>query len=89
MTYGEAVMFQKSTMRMQNGQWVSDPLPEHIRLSEADAFEYYGRKLDDYWISQIKEHSPKLIKKFGEEIALELLKGRIGNEIPLFRCKGF
>ena len=51
MTYGEAVMFQKSTMRMQNGQWVSDPLPEHIRLSEADAFEYYGEKLDDYWAS--------------------------------------
>lgn len=51
MTYGEAVMFQKSTMRMQNGQWVGDPLPEHIRLSEADAFEYYGEKLDEYWAS--------------------------------------
>ena len=51
MTYGEAVMFQKSTMRMQNGQWVSDPLPEHIRLSEADAIEYYGEKLDEYWAS--------------------------------------
>lgn len=34
MTYGEAVMFQKSTMRMQNGVWVSDPLPAHVRLSE-------------------------------------------------------
>lgn len=51
MTYGEAVMFQKSTMRLQNGRWVSGPLPEHIRLSEADAFEYYGEKLDEYWVS--------------------------------------
>ena len=41
MTYGEAVMFQKSTMRMQNGVWVSDPLPAHVRLSEKEAFESY------------------------------------------------
>nr|DAJ63976.1 MAG TPA: hypothetical protein [Caudoviricetes sp.] len=51
MTYGEAVMFQKSTMRMQNGVWVSDPLPAHVRLSEQEALEYYGRKLDKYWAS--------------------------------------
>ena len=51
MTYGEAVMFQKSTMRMQNGRWVSDPLPEHVKRSEAEAFEYYGEKLDKYWAS--------------------------------------
>ena len=49
MTYGEAVMFQKSTMRMQNGVWVSDPLPAHVRLSEKEAFEYYGEKLNKYW----------------------------------------
>lgn len=51
MTYGEAVMFQKSTMRMQNGVWVSDPLPAHVRLSEQEALEYYGRKLDECWAS--------------------------------------
>ena len=51
MTYGEAVMFQKATMRMQNGRWVSDPLPAHVRLSEQEALEYYGRKLDEYWAS--------------------------------------
>lgn len=51
MTYGEAVMAQKSSMRMQNGRWVSDPLPEHVKLSEKEAFEYYGRKLDEYWAS--------------------------------------
>ena len=36
---------------MQNGQWVSDPLPEHVKLSEQEALEYYGRKLDKYWAS--------------------------------------
>ena len=51
MTYGEAVMFQKSTMRMQNGVWVSDPLPAHVKLNKQEAFEYYGRKLDKYWAS--------------------------------------
>lgn len=51
MTYGEAVSIQKGTMRMQNGVWVSDPLPAHVRLSEKEAFEYYGRKLDEYWAS--------------------------------------
>lgn len=67
MTYGEAGMWQKATMRMQNGRGVSDPLPAHVRLSEKEAFEYYGRKLDDYWISQIKEHSPKLIKNLAKK----------------------
>ena len=51
MTYGEAVIYQKSTMRMQGGSWVSDPLPEHVRLSEAEAFEYYSDKLNEYWDS--------------------------------------
>lgn len=51
MTYGEAVMIQKSTMRMQNGVWVSDPLPAHVRLNKQEALEYYGRKLDEYWVS--------------------------------------
>ena len=51
MTYGEAVSIQKGTMRMQNGIWVSDPLPAHVRLSEKEAFEYYGRKFDEYWAS--------------------------------------
>ena len=74
MTYGEAVMFQKSTMRMQNGVWVSDPLPAHVRLSEKEAFEYYGRKLDKYWVSQIV---PSVIKRLGEERALAALKGRL------------
>lgn len=74
MTYGEAVMFQKSTMRMQNGQWVSDPLPEHVRLNEKEALEYYGRKLDEYWVSQI---APSVIKRLGEERALAALKGRL------------
>ena len=74
MTYGEAVIYQKSTMRMQNGQWVSDPLPEHVKLREADAFEYYGRKLDKYWASQIV---PSVIKRLGEERALAALKGRL------------
>ena len=36
---------------MQNGVWVSDPLPAHVRLSEQEALEYYGRKLDKYWAS--------------------------------------
>ncbi|WP_314070022.1 hypothetical protein [Campylobacter showae] len=74
MTYGEAVMFQKSTMRMQNGVWVSDPLPAHIKLSEKEALEYYGRKLDKYWASQIV---PSVIKRLGEERALAALKGRL------------
>ena len=43
MTYGEAVMFQKSTMRMQNGVWVSDPLPAHVRLSEKEALRVLGK----------------------------------------------
>ena len=60
MTYGEAVMFQKSTMRMQNGQWVSDPLPEYVKLSETEAFEYYGEKLNEYWDSlPPSEHAQK------------------------------
>lgn len=74
MTYGEAVMFQKSTMRMQNGVWVSDPLPAHVKLSEQEALEYYGRKLDKYWVSQIV---PSVIKRLGEERALAALKGRL------------
>ena len=74
MTYGEAVMFQKSTMRMQNGVWVSDPLPAHIKLSEKEALQYYGRKLDKYWASQIV---PSVIKRLGEERALAALKGRL------------
>lgn len=74
MTYGEAVMFQKSTMRMQNGVWVSDPMPAHVRLNEKEAFEYYGRKLDKYWASQIV---PSVIKRLGEERALAALKGRL------------
>lgn len=74
MTYGEAVMFQKSTMRMQNGVWVSDPLPAHVRLSEQEALEYYGRKLDEYWTSQIV---PSVIKRLGEKRALAALKGRL------------
>lgn len=74
MTYGEAVMAQKATMRMQNGVWVSDPLPAHVRLSEQEALEYYGRKLDKYWVSQIV---PSVIKRLGEERALEALKGRL------------
>ena len=59
---------------MQNGRWVSDPLPEHVKLSEAEAFEYYGRKLDKYWASQIV---PSVIKRLGEERALATLKGRL------------
>lgn len=55
MTYGEAVMFQKLTMRMQNGVWVSDPMPAHVRLSEQEALEYYGAKLDRYWLSRDQE----------------------------------
>ena len=51
MTYGEAVSIQKGTMRMQNGVWVSDPMPAHVRLSKQEALEYYGRKLDVYWAS--------------------------------------
>ena len=74
MTYGEAVMAQKATMRMQNGVWVSDPLPAHIKLSEKEALEYYGRKLDKYWTSQIV---PSVIKRLGEERALAALKGRL------------
>lgn len=74
MTYGEAVMFQKSTMRLQNGRWVSDPLPEHVKLNEKEAFEYYGQKLDKYWASQIV---PSVIKRLGEERALAALKGRL------------
>ena len=74
MTYGEAVMAQKSTMRMQNGVWVSDPLPAHVRLSEQEALEYYGQKLDKYWASQIV---PSVIKRLGEERALAALKGRL------------
>ncbi len=72
MTYGEAVMFQKSTMRLQNGRWVSDPLPEYVKLNEKEALEYYGRKLDKYWASQIV---PSVIKRLGEERALAALKG--------------
>ncbi|WP_314300604.1 hypothetical protein [Campylobacter showae] len=74
MTYGEAVMFQKSTMRLQNGVWVSDPMPAHVRLSEQEALQYYGRKLDKYWASQIV---PSVIKRLGEERALAALKGRL------------
>ena len=74
MTYGEAVIYQKSTMRMQNGVWVSDPLPAHVKLNEKEAFEYYGQKLDKYWASQIV---PSVIKRLGEERALAALKGRL------------
>lgn len=74
MTYGEAVMAQKATMRMQNGVWVSDPLPAHVRLNEKEALEYYGQKLDKYWASQIV---PSVIKRLGEERALAALKGRL------------
>lgn len=73
MTYGEAVMFQKSTMRMQNGRWVSDPLPEYVKLSEKEAFEYYGEKLNAYWLEQVEPS----IEKRSETSALKILSRRV------------
>ncbi len=45
MTYGEAVIMQKDSLRMVKGEWEADELKRHIRLDCDQALNYYNMKL--------------------------------------------
>ena len=77
MTKGEALIRQQESQRMVNGVWVFDELePYEPFATKAEAFEYYGRKLDEYWLSKIELHKKS---KFTKQDILKILKGRYLN----------
>nr|DAR76797.1 MAG TPA: hypothetical protein [Caudoviricetes sp.] len=80
MTYGEAMVRQQESQRMENGVWVFDELePYEPFATSTEAYKYYGEKLDRYWLSKI-ELSPS--SKFSKQDVLQILKGRNLNGEP-------
>lgn len=76
-TYGEVIVEEKDKMKMKDGIFIIEAkLPP--RMHYAKAMNYYSKKLDDYWLSQldIKENSKITKEKF-----LQILKGRNLNEL--------
>ena len=74
MTYGEAMVRQQESQRMENGVWVFDELePYEPFATSAEAYKYYCEKLDRYWLSKI-ELSPA--SKFSKQEVLQILKGK-------------
>ena len=49
LTYGEALYMRKESLRLEDGQYVADPLKFCVRLAREDALKYYGAKLKDVW----------------------------------------
>ena len=76
-TYGEVIVEGKDKMKMENGIFIIEAkLPP--RMHYAKAMNYYSKKLDGYWLSQldIKENSKITKKQF-----LQILKGRNLNDL--------
>lgn len=73
-TYGEVLLIQKDSMRLNRGQWTTCELPKHREFKTKDeAMGYYCKKLDRYWLTAIDQ---SVINRLGEKRALEILKGR-------------
>lgn len=49
LTYGEALYMRKESLRLEDGQYVADPLRFCVKLAREDALKYYGAKLKDVW----------------------------------------
>lgn len=76
-TYGEIIVAEKDKMKMVEGVFIIEAkLPP--RMHYAKAMNYYSKKLDDYWLSQI---SLKPNSKISKEKFLQILKGRNLNEL--------
>ena len=76
-TYGEVIVAEKDKMKMVEGVFIIEAkLPP--RMHYVKAMNYYSKKLDDYWLSQldIKENSKITKKQF-----LQILKGRNLNDL--------
>lgn len=74
MTYGEAMVRQQESHRMENGVWVFDELePYEPFATSTEAYKYYGEKLDRYWLSKIEL---SLASKFSKQDVLRILKGK-------------
>ena len=76
-TYGEVIVEEKDKMKMKDGIFIIEAkLPP--RMHYAKAMNYYSKKLDDYWLSQIelKDNS-----KISKEKFLQILKGRNLNDL--------
>ena len=75
MTYGEVIMQAREKIVMENGAFtINARLP--ARMSYDKAAKYYGKKLDDYWLSIIELNPRSKISKIR---ALQILKGRYIN----------
>ena len=76
-TYGEVIVEEKDKMKMRDGIFIIEAkLPP--RMHYAKAMNYYSKKLDDYWLSQI---NLKPNSKITKEKFLQILKGRNLNEL--------
>lgn len=76
-TYGEVIVEEKNKMKMVEGVFIIEAkLPP--RMHYAKAMNYYSKKLDDYWLSQI---DIKPNSKISKERLLQILKGRNLNDL--------
>lgn len=76
-TYGEVIVAEKDKMKMVEGVFIIEAkLPP--RMHYVKAMNYYSKKLDDYWLSQI---NLKPNSKITKEKFLQILKGRNLNEL--------
>lgn len=76
-TYGEVIVEEKDKMNMRDGIFIIEAkLPP--RMHYAKAMNYYSKKLDDYWLSQI---DIKPNSKISKEKFLQILKGRNLNDL--------
>ena len=76
-TYGEVIVAEKDKMKMKDGIFIIEAkLPP--RMHYAKAMNYYSKKLDDYWLSQI---NLKPNSKISKERFLQILKGRNLNDL--------
>ena len=76
-TYGEVIVEEKDKMKMKDGIFIIEAkLPPRMHYEKA--MNYYSRKLDEYWLSQI---NLKPNSKISKEKFLQILKGRNLNEL--------
>ena len=76
-TYGEVIVEEKDKMKMKDGIFIIEAkLPP--RMHYAKAMNYYSKKLDNYWLSQI---NLKPNSKISKEKFLQILKGRNLNDL--------
>lgn len=86
MTYGEAMVRQQESQRMENGVWVFDELePYEAFATSTEAYKYYCEKLDRYWLSKLDRYWLSKIElspasKFSKKDVLQILKGKNLNE---------